>query len=486
MSTEKVVNSVSTQPKKNLEGVYQQEFQRELDQVIRKVTNTALENNGYAAKAAKGGVTTVYALAQCWRAIDLETCSECLRHAASGLRKCAPGAEGKAMFSGCYMRYSTHRFFGPEAETEDNKGFSPWVIIGLASAGVACAVLGAIGTYISYKRFSKKKGLDDIPATRNNTSLNYMYGTLEKATDHFDESRKLGQGGAGTVLFFNTRQWVDQFFNEVNLISGIQHKNLVSLLGCSIEGPESLLVYEYVPNRSLDQILFVKNTISILSWSHRFNIICGTAEGLAYLHGGSGVKIIHRDIKSSNILLDENLNPKIADFGLACCVASDKSHVSTAIAGTLGYMAPEYLVRGQLTEKADVYAFGVLMLEIATGRKNNVFCERSSSTLYLVWKQYKAESIIQAIDSTLKGRFDEREASIVLRVGLLCTQSSVALRPTMSEVAQMLTDRRCVIPSPKQPPFLNASVLSPEDTMTSSFMGGSSALNDPRTQKPGT
>ncbi|MBA0651896.1 hypothetical protein Goklo_019190 [Gossypium klotzschianum] len=481
-------------------GVYQQDFQRELDQVIRKVTNTALENNGYAAKAAKGGVNTVYALAQCWRAIDQETCSECLRHAASGLRKCAPGAEGKAMFSGCYMRYSTHRFFGPEAETEDNKGFSPWVIIGLASAGVACAVLGAIGIYISYKRFSKKKGLDDIPATRNNTSLNYMYGTLEKATDHFDESRKLGQGGAGTVfkgilpdgkvvavkrLFFNTRQWVDQFFNEVNLISGIQHKNLVSLLGCSIEGPESLLVYEYVPNRSLDQILFVKNTINILSWSHRFNIICGTAEGLAYLHGGSGVKIIHRDIKSSNILLDENLNPKIADFGLACCVASDKSHVSTAIAGTLGYMAPEYLVRGQLTEKADVYAFGVLMLEIATGRKNNVFSERSSSTLYLVWKQYKAESITQAIDSTLKGRFDEREASIVLRVGLLCTQSSVALRPTMSEVAQTLTDRRCVIPSPKQPPFLNASVLSPEGTMTSSFMG-SSALNDPRTQKPGT
>ncbi|XVE57164.1 hypothetical protein DITRI_Ditri04bG0070000 [Diplodiscus trichospermus] len=468
-----------------------QDFQSKLDQVIMNVTKMALKNKGYAATEVKGGVVTIYALSQCWKTIDEESCRECLRNAGLGLRKCAPGAEGEAMFTGCYMGYSTNRFFDQEAEKKDNQGFSHWFIIGIAFVAIAFTVIATIGAFINYERLSKKKedGLsDDIPAKGNKTSLNYKYETLEKATNSFDESRMLGQGGAGSVfkgilpngktvavkrLFFNTRQWVDQFFNEVNLISGIQHKNLVRLLGCSIEGPESLLVYEYVPNRSLDQILFVKNTIHILSWSQRFNIICGIADGLAYLHGGSGAKIIHRDIKTSNILLDENLTPKIADFGLARCVASDKSHVSTAIAGTLGYMAPEYLVRGQLTEKADVYAFGVLVLEIATGRKNNVFSEGSSSILYSVWKQYKADNITLAIDLGLKGRFDEREATSVLMVGLLCTQASVALRPSMSEIVAMLTDRSCVIPSPKQPPFLNASVLSPGETISGSFIGSS-------------
>lgn len=486
-----------------------QDFQSKLDKVIMNVTKMALKNDGYGATEVKGGVVTVYALAQCWKTINKNSCKQCLLNAGLGLRKCAPGAEGRAMFSGCYMRYSTNRFFNQDAKTKDDQGLDHWVIIAMALAAFAFTVLAAIGAFIGYKRLSNKKeglgGLNDIPATGNNTSLNFKYEILEKATDSFDELRKLGQGGAGSVfkgilpngktvavkrLFFNTRQWVDQFFNEVNLISGVQHKNLVRLLGCSIEGPESLLVYEYVPNRSLDQILFVKNTVNILSWSQRFNIICGIAEGLAYLHGGSGVKIIHRDIKTSNILLDENLTPKIADFGLARCVASDKSHVSTAIAGTLGYMAPEYLVRGQLTEKADVYAFGVLVLEIATGRKNSVFSEGSSSILYSVWKQHKADSITQSIDSGLRGRFEEREASSVLLVGLLCTQASVALRPSMSEVVQMLTNTNCVIPSPKQPPFLNASVLSPKDTISTSFME-SSAMDESKTgpesstQKPG-
>lgn len=134
-------------------------------------------------------------------------------------------------------------------------------------------------------------------------------------------------------LFFSTRQWVDEFFNEINLISGVEHKNLVKLLGCSIEGPESLLVYEFVPNRSLEEC--IRNKAKILNWKERFNIIVGTGEGIAFLHGGCTIRIIHRDIKSSNILLDENFNPKIADFGLARCFAADKTHLSTGIAGTL-------------------------------------------------------------------------------------------------------------------------------------------------------
>ncbi|KAF8037103.1 hypothetical protein BT93_B0118 [Corymbia citriodora subsp. variegata] len=312
--------------------------------------------------------------------------------------------------------------------------------------------------------------------------LYFKYETLEKATNFFHDSRKLGQGGVGSVykgilpngkvvavkrLVFNTRQWVDNFFNEVTLINGIQHKNLVRLLGCSIEGPESLLVYEYIPNRSLDEVLFVNNATRVLTWEERLHIITGIAEGLVYLHGGCRVKIIHRDIKTSNILLDKNLTAKIADFGLVRCIAPEKSHVSTGIAGTLGYMAPEYLVRGQLTEKADVYAFGVLVLEILSGRKNSIYTLRSSSILQLVWKHYKSNNLAACIDPALRGNFPVLEASNVLQISLLCTQASVELRPPMSRVVEMLHDKDHVVPEPKQPPFLNASVLFDKSSSTS-------------------
>ncbi|PKI66366.1 hypothetical protein CRG98_013168 [Punica granatum] len=318
------------------------------------------------------------------------------------------------------------------------------------------------------------------------SKLNFKYETLEKATNFFDDSRKLGQGGAGSVykgilpsgkviavkrLVFNTRQWVDDFFNEVNLINGIQHKNLVRLLGCSIEGPESLLVYEYVPNRSLDQILFTDNAIHILNWHERLHIIKGTAEGLAYLHTGYGLKIIHRDIKTSNILLDEKMTAKIADFGLVRCVAPDRSHLTTGIAGTLGYMAPEYLVRGQLTEKADVYSFGVLVLEILTGRKNSVFAEGLGSVLQSVWRDYKSRNLHESMDPALGEDFPDMEVANVLQIGLLCTQASAELRPSMPEVVEMLNNKHCVVPDPKQPPFLSASVLSSDNSTRSSSTG---------------
>ncbi|KAK7330506.1 hypothetical protein VNO77_24701 [Canavalia gladiata] len=243
-----------------------------------------------------------------------------------------------------------------------------------------------------------------------------------------------------------------------------------------IEGPESLLVYEYVPDKSLDQILFGKNSsANALTWEQRFQIICGIAEGLSYLHGGSGTKIIHRDIKSSNILVDGNLNPKIAEFRLSICVAENKSHLSTADAWTLGYMAPEYLKKGQITEKADVYAFGVLVIEIVCGKKNNDYIPGSNSLLHSVWKNYKANNITESVDPALHGKFKVEEASNALQAGLLCTQSSVTLRPSMSEVVQMLTKKDSVIPSPKQQPFLNSNVLNPGDrTLTSSLSGLSS------------
>ncbi|CAF2084195.1 unnamed protein product [Brassica rapa subsp. narinosa] len=460
-------------------------FWIDLDEAFVNATLKAVKKGGFGAASVSpaGGSPGVYALAQCWQRLDGNSCRDCLVNARSSLRACQ-SHEARAFFTGCYLKYSTLKFFDDAAVLkldDDERSFinssylpdlSDQDVMKLAVAAFSLSILTSLGAFISYKRFSRKRKAQ-IPSCSN-----FKYEVLEKATESFHDSMKLGQGGAGSVykgilpdgrvvavkkLFFNTREWADQFFNEVNLISRVEHKNLVRLLGCSIEGPKSLLVYEYVQNRSLDQILFMKNTVHILSWKQRFTIIIGISEGLEYLHRGSEVKIIHRDIKTSNILLDQNLSPKIADFGLARSLGTDKTQTNTGIAGTLGYLAPEYLIKGQLTEKADVYAYGVLIIEIATGKKNNAFSQGTSSVLHSVWEHFKADTLKSSVDPRLKGMFTEEDALKVLEIGLLCVQSSVELRPSMSEIVYMLKNNDCKFDSPRQPPFLSASVLMADE-----------------------
>ncbi|MED6199794.1 Cyclin-dependent kinase 4 [Stylosanthes scabra] len=177
---------------------------------------------------------------------------------------------------------------------------------------------------------------------------------------------------------------------------------------------------------------------------------------MAYLHEESHVRIIHRDIKLSNILLDNDFTPKIADFGLARLFPEDKSHISTAIAGTLGYMAPEYVVRGKLTEKADVFSFGVLVVEIVSGKKNTSFITSSSSILQTLWSLFGTNRLPEIVDPALEGNFPSEEACRLLQIGLLCAQASAELRPAMSAVVQMINNSH-EIPQPTQPPFLSSS-----------------------------
>ncbi|XP_024957353.2 cysteine-rich receptor-like protein kinase 10 isoform X2 [Citrus sinensis] len=211
--------------------------------------------------------------------------------------------------------------------------------------------------------------------------------TLQVATNFFSDLNQLGHGGFGPVyrglmpngqeiavkkLSVDSRQGLREFTNEVKLLLKIQHKNLVTLFGCCAEGPEKMLVYEYLPNKSLDYFIFDKTKSSSLDWTTRYRIVMGVARGLLYLHEEAPARIIHRDIKASNILLDEQLNPKISDFGLARLFPGEDTHVNTfRISGTHGYMAPEYALHGYLSVKTDVFSYGVLVLEIVSGRKNH-------------------------------------------------------------------------------------------------------------------
>ncbi|KAG4129366.1 hypothetical protein ERO13_D09G076200v2 [Gossypium hirsutum] len=281
----------------------------------------------------------------------------------------------------------------------------------------------------------------------------FSYAELKNATEDFSPSKKLGEGGFGLVykgtlsdgrvvavkqLSVASHQGKDQFVSEIATISAVQHRNLVQLYGCCIEGNRHLLVYEYLENKSLDQTLFGHSGLH-LDWPTRFNICLSVARGLAYLHEESRQRIVHRDVKASNILLDAEMCPKISDFGLAKLYDDKKMHISTRVAGTIGYLAPEYAMRGHLTEKADVFGFGVVALEILCGRPNTD-TTLEIDRIYLLewaWNLYENDQSLNLVDPTL-AEFNKTEAFRVLGVALLCTQASPSMRPLMSRVVAML------------------------------------------------
>ncbi|XP_044498140.1 probable leucine-rich repeat receptor-like serine/threonine-protein kinase At3g14840 [Mangifera indica] len=279
---------------------------------------------------------------------------------------------------------------------------------------------------------------------------------IKGATNNFDVAHKIGEGGFGPVykgtladgtviavkqLSSKSKQGNREFVNEIGMISALQHPNLVKLHGCCVEGNQLMLIYEYLENNSLARALFGPEEHQLkMDWPTRHKICVGIARGLAHLHGESRLKIVHRDIKATNVLLDKDLNPKISDFGLAKLDEEENTHISTRIAGTLGYMAPEYAMRGYLTDKADVYSFGVVALEIVSGRSNGSFRPKEERAYLLDWVHVlkEEENLMELVDPRLGSDFNEKEVMAVINVALLCTATSSAVRPTMSEVVSML------------------------------------------------
>ncbi|XP_058219700.1 probable LRR receptor-like serine/threonine-protein kinase At1g56140 isoform X2 [Rhododendron vialii] len=329
------------------------------------------------------------------------------------------------------------------------------LIVGIVVPVGVVSFLSVLALFCFIKR-RKRPGWDDDEELLGMDARPYTfsYAELKAATEDFNPANKLGEGGFGPVfkgtlndgrviavkqLSVASHQGKSQFIAEIATISAVQHRNLVKLYGCCIEGDKRLLVYEYLENKSLDQALFGKTSL-YLNWPVRFDICLGVARGLAYLHEESRVRIVHRDVKASNILLDSDLNPKISDFGLAKLYDDKKTHISTRVAGTIGYLAPEYAMRGHLTEKADVFGFGVVALEIVSGRPNSD-SNLEEEKIYLLewaWHLHENDREVELVDATLL-EFDEEEVKRVIGVALLCTQTSPQLRPSMSRAVAMLS-----------------------------------------------
>ncbi|GAB2298759.1 hypothetical protein Dimus_032836 [Dionaea muscipula] len=326
---------------------------------------------------------------------------------------------------------------------------------------------------LSFTGLSSKR---DYSGERNTDDLElplFDFGTILMATDNFSDENKLGAGGFGCVykgvlaegqevaikrLSKDSGQGSEQFRNEVQLIAKLQHRNLVRLVGCCVQMEEKMLLYEYLPNRSLDSIIFSKERSLVLDWHRRFNIIRGIARGMLYLHRDSIFRIIHRDLKASNVLLDAELNPKISDFGMARLFGGEEteSNNTRRVVGTYGYMSPEYAMDGIFSVKSDVFSFGVLVLEIVAGKRNRGFFNADNEVNLLghAWKLWREGRGSELLDPVVGAAFVEEEVIRCIQVGLLCVQECADDRPTMATVLIMLdSESLSMMPLPKLPGF---------------------------------
>ncbi|MCL7048002.1 hypothetical protein MKW94_001847 [Papaver nudicaule] len=449
------------------------------------------------------GSAPLYVQANCWKTLDRFSCAACLDESASAVVSCLPATEAWSLKAGCVIHYSDYPFFeeGKSSNIRSTAITFVGYVLGATMLCVLAICTGILAGKVTYDRRNRQLAATIAGADGDlfKRVLKFKYATLEKATHHFSEANKLGQGGFGEVfkgtladgreiavkrLYANPTSQSEEIFNEMNVISHCHHKNLVRFLGCSITTLDSILVYEFVPNKSLNLFLFDSEKKKELDWKKRLGIIKGTADGLAYLHEDCQIVIVHRDIKASNILLDLRFRPKIADFGLArICADHAKGDPKggIVIAGTFGYMSPEYLTHGQLTEKVDVYSYGVIVLEIVTGIQSNHFTsDESLETLVTwTWKHYKSSKVSDIIDESIKDQVDEEELKRVVQVGLLCTQEAAALRPTMQEVIQMLRRNDQQLPEPSKPPFFDDTLGSAKNHK---FLYGSSRGDSQRHQ----
>lgn len=361
--------------------------------------------------------------------------------------------------------------------------------LGIGFPAFFCAVLVAFGL-VSVKKWRGLKTEKSLKAELITGPRQFSYRELKSATRGFHQSRILGHGAFGTVYkaFFvdsgsisavkrsrHAHEGKTEFLSELSIIACLRHKNLVQLQGWCVEKGELLLVYEFMPNGSLDNVLYHdSDNVNPLKWPYRYNIAVGLASALTYLHQECEQQVIHRDIKTSNIMLDAGYNARLGDFGLARLMDHDKSPVSTLTAGTMGYLAPEYLQYGKATEKTDVFSYGVVILELACGRRpieREWESQKMVNLVDWVWKLYSGGNIVAAADERMRGEFEESEMKRLLLVGLSCSNPDSSERPSMRRVLQILNNEAEPVVVPKKKPsltFSNSLPLSIDDIVSDS------------------
>lgn len=439
---------------------------------------------------------TIYALVQCTPDLSASECRDCLYNASGLIPQCCDARQGgRVIYPSCNFRYEIDRFYDPSSNSipsppastsQGKKGLKRNVIIIISIVPIAVSVILIVCVCIFLRARRKQKGEEEEEAKDLNEMedaelLQLDFGTVRAATANFSEDNKLGQGGFGVVykgtltsgqdiavkrLSRTSGQGEIEFKNEVMLVAKLQHRNLVRLLGFCYEKEERILVYEFLPNSSLNNLIFDPVKRVLLDWETLCEIIYGIARGLLYLHEDSRLRIIHRDLKAANILLDENMNPKISDFGMARLFVMDQAQDSTSrVVGTFGYMAPEYAIRGHFSVKSDVYSFGVLVLEIVSGRKigGSGIGDDGEDLLTYSWRKWNDGTPLDIIDPTLNdGPRNEIMRCII--IGLLCVQEKEALRPTMAQVSVMLSSYSVTLAAPSKPAFF----MHREDSFPSS------------------
>ncbi|PON41048.1 Cysteine rich receptor like kinase [Parasponia andersonii] len=461
---------------------------------------------------------TIYGLVQCTMDIPPELCKQCLDSALGDIDACCSFRQGGIVLgTNCNVRFELFQFYN---DTKNSPLVYPFpkgdewkiwktLVVTCTSILLLAIIIGSCAVYLRQKKGTKR---DD---TKENALLQELarpktvmitqegnlvtseelpfidLATIRAATDEFADSNKLGEGGFGSVykgelpdgtevavkrLSLKSRQGLEELKNEVILIAKLQHRNLVRLVGCGIEGDEKLLLYEFMPNGSLDFFIYDSERRCQLNWETYYNIIAGIARGLLYLHEDSRHKIIHRDLKPSNVLLDHDMVAKISDFGMARIFCENQNAANTKkIVGTYGYIAPEYAMGGVFSIKSDVFSFGVILLEIISGKKNSgsYLTEYGHTLLSYAWRSWKDGQEVEFVDPWLMESSPPHEVLRCLHIGLLCVQEDPEDRPKMSEVVVSLRGSESVsLSEPKQPAFALGRLVPSDQSTVYPTMNG--------------
>ncbi|KAJ9566844.1 hypothetical protein OSB04_002810 [Centaurea solstitialis] len=428
--------------------------------------------------------STIFGYVQCTPDLSSFDCDRCLGDSISRMSDNCFGKEGaRVLTPSCNVRFEIYRFLTFAADPFDTPGKKK-----SSSTIIAAAIVGIVGVLVviagvCYWFLMKKPrtvefndcDLNDETGKSEiitEQSLHFELGMIQEATNNFSVENKIGEGGFGGVykgvlhngneiavkrLAKGSGQGALEFKNEVVLLAKLQHRNLVRLLGFCLEAEEKILIYEYVPNHSLDFFLFDPSKQAQLDWSTRYRIIGGIARGILYLHEDSRLRIIHRDLKTSNILLDEDMNPKISDFGMARIIFGNQTQAMTnRIVGTYGYMSPEYAMHGSFSVKSDVFSLGVLVLEIISGKRStSLFQSGYGDLLGHAWIKWKNGEPLMIMDPNLVESISQNEVLRCINIALLCVQEDAELRPPMASVVHMLNSYSVALPLPQNPPFVS-------------------------------